>query len=211
MKKSVIFKIFLLSILFFLFIYITATSYVSTTFNNIFNNTFRLHIVANSNSVEDQNLKLKVRDAVLEYLKSQNFPYYNKKVINNFLETHTNDIYNVCLKTLNLYNCTMPIELFIGESYFPTKNYNNISFPSGTYSCLKIKIGNSIGENWWCSLFPPLCFSNVASGTIEEKDSIILKENLPSEEYLLLSSDDDSIKLKFKIIEIINSLKHSLS
>ena len=76
--------------------------------------------------------------------------------------------------------------------------------PAGNYDALRIKIGNATGKNWWCSLFPPLCFVDISSGVLEDEDSKVLKENLNSEEYSLITNTSDEMKLKFKIIEIIN-------
>ena len=209
MKKHIFKNFIILFILFSIFIFITANNYVSATFNDIYQNTFRLHIIANSNSIEDQNLKLKVRDSIIDYFNSLNISSYKKEDIIKVLKNHTNEISSVCSNTLKEYGCNLPINIFIGNSFFPTKNYSNISFPAGTYTCLKILIGNASGENWWCSLFPPLCFADITNGYIKKEDKDLVKENLSDEEYLLLYSDNTSIKFKFKIIEIINSLKSS--
>ena len=103
------------------------------------------------------------------------------------------------------YNYSVSIE--IGNFYFPTKYYGNISLPAGKYDGLKINIGEAKGQNWWCSLFPPLCFIDISSGYISEEDSKILEENLTEEEFMLVSSSSPDIKLKFKILEFLNKQK----
>ena len=84
------------------------------------------------------------------------------------------------------------------------------SFPSGHYDALKIEIGESIGQNWWCVLFPPLCFVNSSSGVVPDDSKNILKENLNSESYDIINSNnkniDSSVKIKFKIVEFFNNL-----
>ena len=86
-----------------------------------------------------------------------------------------------------------------------TKYYGNISLPAGNYDALKINIGEAQGQNWWCSLFPPLCFIDISSGYLEDEDKEILEKNLSEEEFMLISSSSPDIKLKFKILELLNS------
>ena len=76
--------------------------------------------------------------------------------------------------------------------------------PAGIYDALQIKIGNASGQNWWCSLFPPLCFTDVSSGIIDEKSEKDLKENISGEEFSIISSSNKIYKLKFKLIEFLN-------
>ena len=90
------------------------------------------------------------------------------------------------------------------EVYFPTKFYGNISLPAGEYDALRINIGEAKGQNWWCSLFPPLCFIDISSGYLSDEDSKILEENLTDEEFMLISSSSPDVKLKFKILELLN-------
>ena len=97
------------------------------------------------------------------------------------------------------------VNLEIGNFNFPTKYYGNISLPAGNYDALKINIGEAQGQNWWCSLFPPLCFIDISSGYLEDEDKEILEKNLSEEEFMLISSSSPDIKLKFKILELLNS------
>ena len=106
-----------------------------------------------------------------------------------------------CIKS-NGFNYTCNLE--IGNFYFPTKYYGNISLPAGYYDGLKINIGNAEGKNWWCSLYPPLCFADVSTGIVNEETKEILKNNLTEDEYILISNEKEKIKLKFKIVEIIS-------
>ena len=92
-----------------------------------------------------------------------------------------------------------PVTVEIGNYLFPTKEYGNISLPAGYYDALRIKIGNADGENWWCSLFPPLCFVDISSGVISSEGKNYLKENLSEEEFSIVIGDSNNIKLKFKI------------
>ena len=94
--------------------------------------------------------------------------------------------------------------LKFGNFYFPTKVYGNISFPAGFYDALKIEIGEAKGENWWCSLFPPLCFTDISSGIIDEEADEILQNNLDDEEYSIITDNSNNYQIKFKILELFS-------
>ena len=90
-----------------------------------------------------------------------------------------------------------------GNFSFPTKTYGDISLPSGYYDALRIKIGNADGKNWWCVMFPPLCFVDVSSGIVPDESKETMKKDLSAEEFSLISNEDDSkISFKFKLIEL---------
>lgn len=207
MKKNHLFKFLIIIFLLTIFLLININNYAFETFQNISNKTFRLHIIANSDSLEDQNLKFLLRDKVIEYFNSLEVSNYNKDEISSILNKHYSELYDLCVKTIKENGFNYSLEISIENSYFPTKKYGDISFPSGYYDCIKIKIGNAIGQNWWCSLFPPLCFSNVTNGIVDDSGKKTLENNLSEEEFLLLSSNSLDIKFKFKIIELLNSLK----
>ncbi len=202
--RSFLKKFTLIVILFISFLLICMTTYAGSVFNNLSSNVFRLHIIANSDSDSDQQLKLRVRDAIIEYMKNSNENSSSKENVISYCQNHLAELKQIAEKVIqeNGYNYTVNIE--IGNFYFPTKNYANISLPAGQYDALRIKIGNAEGKNWWCSLFPPLCFVDVSSGVVEDEDAETLKENLDSEDYSLITSDSEAMKFKFKIVEIIN-------
>ena len=200
------FKHFLaITILFVLFLLVTINSYSSTVLAGLEENIFRLHILANSDSEEDQTLKLKVRDRIIEYMEEINSNSLSKAdtIINT--QNHLDEIQKICQEVLRENSSNLLVSATIGNFYFPTKYYGNISLPAGNYDALKIKIGEAKGQNWWCSLFPPLCFIDISSGYLSEEDSKILEENLTDEEFMIVSSSSADIKLKFKILELLNS------
>ena len=137
----------------------------------------------------------------------------NKDEVISIVTNNLNKFKEIALNTIkdNGYNYDINIE--IGNFYFPTKSYGDISFPSGNYDALKIEIGNAIGQNWWCVLFPPLCFVNSTTGIVSEDSKNILKENMDTESYELINegnsneTDTSNIKIKFKIVEFFNNLK----
>jgi stage II sporulation protein R len=180
-------------------------SYASTISSNLSDNFFRLHIIANSNSTEDQSLKLLVRDNIIEYLKSQNYSDYTKNEVVSFVSQNLEEYKKIAETTIQNAGFDYPVSISISNTYFPTKTYGNISLPAGFYDALKIEIGNATGQNWWCSLFPPLCFVDISSGIIDEDSKNNLKENLSKEEFAIITQNNQPIKLKFKIIEIFSN------
>ncbi len=194
----------ILTILFMIFFALTAYSYASNVSEGLAEDIFRLHILANSDSEEDQALKLKVRDAVLEYMKTLTADISDKQAVIELSKKHSNDFKKIAEQIIqeNGYDYSVTIE--IGNFYFPTKYYGNISLPAGNYDALKIEIGQAKGQNWWCSLFPPLCFVSVSSGVVDEEGEEYLKENLSDEEFAIVSGSSSEVEFKFKIIEMIN-------
>ena len=200
------FKCFVL-ILFLLFIYISicAFHYVCAVSTNIEKNVFRLHVIANSNSSEDQNLK------VLEYFNNNSITCTNKNDCINFITNNIETIKEICQTTINENGYSYPVEISIGNFAFPTKTYGNIKLPAGYYDGLKIKIGNAEGKNWWCVMFPPLCFLDSSSGIIPDSSKDVLQTNLSSEEYNLISKNSKDINIKFKIVEIFQNLNMKIA
>lgn len=198
-------RFILISILFIFFFIINATSYANTISEKLSDTFLRLHIIANSDSKEDQELKLKIRDEIIKYMHSLIKENNTKKEIIHICENHISDFEKIAKKVIleNGYNYTVNIS--IENTSFPTKEYGNIALPAGNYDALKIEIGDAIGQNWWCSLFPPLCFVDISSGIIDSNGDEYLKENLSDEEYSVITSDSTHIKFKFKIIEFLNN------
>lgn len=197
--------IFILLSLLFCFIFISISSYAHTLSENLSANFFRLHILANSNSEIDQNLKLKVRDGIIEYMNSQELSNYSKEEVITFVKTNLDSYRKVAQNIIKENGFNYPVSLEVGTFCFPTKIYGNISLPAGNYEALRINIGQAQGENWWCSLFPPLCFVDISSGVIDDNSKENLKENLSEEEFAIITSNNGTIKLKFKILEIFSN------
>lgn len=188
-----------------LFVFISASSYANTISQDLSKNFFRLHILANSDSESDQNLKLQVRDAVIDYMETLKYDGLTKEEAILLTTEHLDDFKNIAQKVLNENNCNYDVNLEVGNFHFPTKEYGNISLPAGFYDGLKIEIGEAKGQNWWCSLFPPLCFVDISSGIIDEKSENELKENLSSEEFAIITESSEEIKLKIKLLELFSN------
>ena len=201
-------KVKYIMILFFLlllYIGICAFSYANTVSSDIEENVFRLHVIANSDSEEDQNLKYIVRDRLIEYMNGISKNINSKEEIIKIATDHKNDFYEIAINTIKEYGYDYDVCINIGNFSFPTKNYGDISLPAGNYDALRVEIGEAKGQNWWCVMFPPLCFVDVTSGIVPEESKQIMKENLSDEEFNLISESDTQMKFKFKLIELFEN------
>lgn len=100
------------------------------------------------------------------------------------------------------------VNISIGNFAFPTKNYGDISLPAGYYDALKVEIGNASGQNWWCVMFPPLCFVDISTGIVPEDSKETIKDSLHTEEYNLINSAQTAdVKFKFKLLEFFQNIK----
>ena len=206
MKKLKIGRIFVILILLSLFILISAISYVDAVSNNIADSVFRLHVIANSDSKEDQQLKLKVRDELLLYMNIISKDSTSKQEAMQIANEHKEEFTQIAEKVIkeNGYNYTVNVQ--IGKADFPTKYYGDITLPAGTYDALKVQIGEAKGQNWWCVMFPPLCFVDVSTGIVPDNSKQELKQSLDDEEYDLISkTDNNEISFKFKIVELFQN------
>ena len=137
-------KIIFILLMLLLFLFFRVIVYASSVSSALENNILRLHILANSDTLEDQSLKLKVRDNIIKYLKENCDNCKSKDELYNYIVSNTGKLQEIAQKTVydNDYNYTVTIDL--GNFYFPTKHYGNISFPAGYYDGLKINIGNAL-------------------------------------------------------------------
>lgn len=194
--------VLILLLLFISFLLITMSSYANTISQDLSENFFRLHILANSDSDKDQALKLKVRDNIIEYMNSISYSNLSKSEAIELTKNHLSEFQEIAEKVIQNEGFNYPVNLEIGNFYFPTKHYGNISLPAGYYDGLKIEIGEAKGQNWWCSLFPPLCFVDISSGVIDENSEEALKESLTDEEFSIITDNSKTVKFKFKVLEM---------
>ena len=209
--NSKIKRFILILLLLLIYCMICAFSYVNAVSNNIQKSVFRLHVIANSDSPEDQNLKYIVRDKVLEYINAISNSSSSKENVIALANKNINEIQKIAENTIRENGYNYSVNLSIGNFAFPTKSYGDITFPAGFYDALKIEIGKAEGQNWWCVMFPPLCFVDVTSGIVPEKSKENIKENLSEEEYKLLSDTSDDISFKFKIVEMFQNISIKLA
>lgn len=134
---------------------------------------FRLHILANSDSTEDQRVKLAVRDAVIEYEREQTgaADAFDAADAESILRAHGDGILQTVRRTLKKCGAEYDAQLAVGKFGFPEKQYGETVYPAGEYRALRILLGEARGKNWWCLMFPPLCIADLNGATIDDKGS----------------------------------------
>lgn len=204
-KNPKVKMVIILSFLLFIYSTICAFSYAQNISSEISNNVFRLHVLANSDSIEDQNLKYKVRDTLLSYMNDICKDCTNKQEAILLVEKNKDTFKQIALNTITNEGYSYDVNINIGIFEFPTKDYGDISLPAGCYDALRVEIGEAKGRNWWCVMFPPLCFVDISSGIVSEESKELLENNMSEEEFALVSNDSNiKIKFKFKVLEFFN-------
>ena len=198
-------RFILVSVLLILYVCISAVSYTHAVTTDIADSVFRLHVIANSDSDEDQNLKYIVRDKVIEYMSSISQNASSKEEVIEIAKANLDKIQAVATQTIRDNGYTYSVNVEVGNFSFPSKRYGDITLPPGYYDALRIKIGKAEGQNWWCVMFPPLCFVDVTSGVVPDESKEIMKENLSKEEFDLISKNSNEVKVKFKIVEVLQN------
>ena len=202
-------RISIIFLLLCLFIYVCTISYVDAVSNDISESVFRLHVIANSDTLEDQNLKYKVRNNIIEYMNKISQNVTSKTDAIEIAKEHEDDFYNIAKQTIEDNGYSYDVSISIGNFDFPTKQYGDITLPAGYYDALKIEIGNASGQNWWCVMFPPLCFVDVSSGIVPDESKDTIKNSLANEEeYILINEEKNAdLKIKFKLVEFFQNVK----
>ncbi|SHH41418.1 stage II sporulation protein R [Caloranaerobacter azorensis DSM 13643] len=175
------------------------------------NKLIRFHVIANSDSPEDQQLKLKVRDKIIKEMNSKfekaSSLDESKKIILDNLDT----IEYIAEKQIRELGKNYDVSVKFGEYDFPTKSYGNFTLPAGKYQAVRVVIGDGKGKNWWCVMFPPLCFIDITHGITNDKIKEELKGVLTEEEYNMIVNANGNkeipLKLKFKVVELLEKSK----
>ena len=163
---------------------------------DIYENTVRLHVIANSDSEHDQSVKLLVRDGVLCELNALLAEAQTQEEATAIIEDNLERLRTVCNETLESLGEEPTAEVYFKQEKYPTRHYENISLPAGVYQSLQIKLGEADGQNWWCVLFPTLCTSAAKT------EETLVKTGFTSDQIgVLTGSDRPKYKMKFKIME----------
>lgn len=175
----------------------------------------RLHVIGNSDSIEDQDLKRKVRDEIIKQMSPKFEGLNDVNQVKQVISENLGLIEDIAASVVENNNRTYGAKALLGNFDFPTKVYGNLTLPAGNYQALKVVLGNGEGQNWWCVMFPPLCFIDIAHGVVPEQTMDELKKSLSEEEYRLLTSakteEEVPVKLKFKLVEIAKSMNMRLA
>lgn len=175
---------------------------------NISNKIIRFHVLANSDSIEDQSLKLKVKDEIIKYMMPKLDKSNSINESRKILKENDKEIKKIAENIINKNGYKYSVNTYLGQERFPIKTYGNITLPQGQYEAYKIVIGNGQGQNWWCVMFPPLCFVDVTKGEVSTKETEQkMKKVLKEEELKSINNSKNSYEIKFKVVEEINKLK----
>lgn len=152
----------------------------------------RLHVIANSDSENDQALKLKVRDEILQQMQSTLSQAVTVSQARELLVSEKEMIREIAGTVITAQGYDYPVSVSLEQRYFPAKNYGDLTFPPGYYNALCVEIGKADGRNWWCVLFPSLCFVDETQAVVPDESKKRLEEELPEDAYNSLSSPSPS-------------------
>lgn len=184
----------------------TTAAYTARETEDIANSVLRLHIIANSDSAADQSLKLKVRDEVIKECAPLFKHCKNAQQSQAAAASNIDFITQTANKVIADSGFDYTAECYIGKCGFPTKTYQSLSdgqitLPKGEYSAVNIRLGEAKGQNWWCVMYPPLCFVNGVAA-FDSAESL-RNELSPSEYELITESGEPSVRIRFKIAELL--------
>ena len=163
----------------------------------LYDDVLRLHILANSDSEEDQALKLTVRDEILALYGDRLGACNDKAAAEKEVLALQEDIRQTAEATVRAAGYTYPVAVSLSRESYPTRDYEDVSLPAGSYASLRLVIGKGEGQNWWCVLFPPMCVGSAVS-----VDDSSIPVGLSPAEYRLIS-EGGSYRIKFKILEMV--------
>lgn len=158
----------------------------------------RFHVLANSDSQEDQELKLKVRDAVGSYMQQELSGADGLEESKEVVKQDIKDIVKKAEEVVQEQGYDYGVTASLAQVNFPQKTYGDYSFPAGTYEALQVVIGRGKGKNWWCVMYPNMCFFNSTYEVVEEEAEESLRQVLTAEEYAaIMESGDYEVKFKW--------------
>ena len=165
---------------------------------------FRFRILANSDSDEDQLLKLKVRDAVLFYVEEHisEREQLSAELMKQWVMNHLHEIEQTAFEKVREEGYEYPVRAYVANCYFPDRKYGEILFPKGYYEALRLEIGEAKGQNWWCALYPALCFTDAVCAVVSEDSQKELEQILPEETYETVTVNSTNIKIKSFFYEL---------
>ncbi|WP_243447555.1 stage II sporulation protein R [Clostridium tetani] len=195
--------------IFFIFLNLGQPQKFSKKDNDLSERLIRFHVLANSDLEEDQKLKVEVKNSVLEYIYPKLSNSNNINESRRILMENTKGMENVAKDVISKKGYNYDLKLELTHDNFPIKTYGNITLPQGNYEAFRIIIGEGKGKNWWCVMFPPLCFVDVTKGEVAyEETERVMKTYLEEKEDIIEDDiiDNDKIEFKFKIVEVIKDI-----
>ena len=195
-------KFFEVALLIGLAVFLTSGALALRTQDELADKVVRLHVLANSDSEEDQALKLRVRDAVLEQATAILEQSADRREAESRLRGQLLELERIAAKEIAAEGYDYPVTVNLENTDFPTKEYDGFTLPAGEYLALRVIIGEGKGQNWWCVVFPPLC--TAASADVPAS---ALAAGFSEEEVSLITEENQGYVLKFKAVEWWETLK----
>lgn len=164
----------------------------------------RFHVLANSNSNEDQQLKLEVKSLLIEAINKGLPEHAGKEETCTYIEEHRSELEQTAETYMEKAGYSYSAAVKLTNSYFPTKAYGDVVLPCGDYDAAEVIIGDGRGRNWWCVLYPQLCFVNASYGVVPEKSKGLLRNVLTPEEYDMIVNERDprrQVHVRFRILD----------
>ncbi len=200
MKKILKLHITKIVLLTFIFSVLFSSVYLSAQCAEISNEVLRLHILANSNSQEDQTLKINLRDYLLEETSDLFLESHSKEESINVVDKNLSKIENLAQEYIYSQGYDYDVKVEIEKIYFNTRIYDGFAMPPGEYDALRILIGSGEGENWWCVMYPPVCLP--AAENNEELEEVL------DENQMEIVENEPEYEIKFKVFEIFDSVEN---
>lgn len=167
----------------------------------------RFRVLANSDSKKDQALKLEVRNLVLQYMQDLPAGSLDKEDFSLLLSNHLPEIETIAEQYITSAGYDYQAKAELTNCHFPPKTYGNLAFPEGNYDALRITIGKGKGQNWWCVLYPQLCFTDAACTSVSEESEQQVKAAIEKDGFLLL--EDSRPQIRFLIQDLTDLLRPS--
>lgn len=215
-KKNTLTFVIIFVLLIGAILYDAGNSYTSESIKEgISESLIRFHVIANSDLPADQELKLEVKNAILEEMSSILNNSSSIEETRQLLKSNTNKIEEIGKRVVQANNKDYEINASLGIEKFPLKTYGDIVLPPGEYEALVVRIGKAKGKNWWCVLFPPLCFVDATHGVVDENAKQELKNVLTEDEYQAVvmsnkKSKNVKVKVRFKLLDWIEDKENDL-
>lgn len=168
----------------------------------IYSTVIRLHVLANSDSAEDQALKLDVRDRVLSETEPLLQNCGSREEAIACLEQNRAMIQSAAEAALRERGSDDPVVVTFGEEEYPERDYDSFCFPSGTYLSMRVCIGDAAGHNWWCCLFPPLCLGTSTVSAPQAEEEFVEVGLTPSQYKIITESDTPVYRVRFRFLEL---------
>lgn len=201
-KQNQKLKVFEIALLIGLAVFLTSGAFALRTQDALADKVVRLHVLANSDSEEDQALKLRVRDAVLEQATAILERSTDRREAESLLRGQLLELERTAEKEIQTAGYSYPVTVKLENTDFPTKEYGSFTLPAGEYLALRVIIGEGQGKNWWCVVFPPLCTAVSA-----DVPASALAAGFDQEEVSLITEENQGYVLKFKAVEWWETLK----